>query len=122
MKCLGCHRPGPWFCESCESDLDSLYKQVKDVSRFLGESQNEGGLVLSASKILEAYERVENSTSLGKSAIMARARELLAEVEDFYTNTPMCPLCKLHKLELITGDPMSVSCTGGCEFNAVSDD
>lgn len=117
MRCLHCRVPGTWFCESCENEFTWLRAQVAAVSKFLGENQNEGELVLSASKILEAYERVENSTSLGKSAIMARARALLAEVEDFFVNTPMCPICKQHKLELITGDPMVITCTGGCEFN-----
>lgn len=83
---------------------------------MLGEHPKEAPLVLSASSILEAYDRVENSTSLGKAATMARARELIAEVEDFFTYTPWCPLCREHKLELICGDPLSVTCTGGCKY------
>jgi hypothetical protein len=88
------------------------------MTRYLGESEREGPLVLSASAILEAYERVENTTSLGKASVMARARELLLEVEDFFVHTPMCPMCNQHKLELISGDPIGVQCLGGCSFEA----
>jgi ribosomal protein L37AE/L43A len=115
-RCLGCYKPGIWFCESCESDRKRLYREVRDMSRYLGESEGEGHLVITASQILEAYEKVENSTSLGKASINARARELLLEVTDHFMHTPVCPMCKEHKMELKTGDPMVVGCTGGCEF------
>lgn len=87
------------------------------MTEYLGEDHREAPLVLTASKLMEAYERVENTTSLGKAAMNARARELIMEVEDFYKNSPMCPMCKAHKLELITGDPIQVTCTGGCKFS-----
>lgn len=86
------------------------------MTEYLGENYHEGPLALSASQVLESYERVENTTSLGKASWMARARELVMEVEDFYKHSPWCPACEEHKLELICGDPIGVTCTGGCEF------
>jgi Zn finger protein HypA/HybF involved in hydrogenase expression len=53
---------------------------------------------------------------LGKAVIMARASELLAEVEDFFLHTPMCPKCRIHKMELQIGEPLVAGCTGGCEL------
>lgn len=85
------------------------------MARLLGEGRGEGPLALTASQILEAFERVENTTSLGKASVMRRARGLLEEVEDYFRHTPMCPVCNEHKLELIPGDPMRVTCTGKCE-------
>lgn len=113
---MGCRVGGTWFCEDCDTENQRLRYEVARMTEYLGEHQREAPLVLSASSILEAYERVENSTSLGKAATMARARELIAEVEDHFTYTPWCPLCKSHKLELVCGDPLSVTCTGKCDF------
>lgn len=80
---------------------------------YLGENQSEGRLVLSGHEIME-FERLIGLTPLGKAAIMARAAELLLEVEDHFIYTPWCPSCKEHKLELRVGEPLEVACTGGC--------
>lgn len=114
MKCVSCGKSGSWFC--CDAEYSRLLHEVRSVFAMMGEDESEGPLILTASKILEAYERVENTTSLGKAVTMARARELLAEVEDHFKYTPMCPQCKEHKMELIVGDPIQITCTGGCEF------
>lgn len=116
MKCMGCGDRVAWFCTACIHEHGRLYLEVRRMAKLLGEDEGESSLVLTASQVLEAYERVENTTSLGKASVMARARELLLEVEDYFTHTPMCPQCKEHKMELTPGDPIQISCTGGCEF------
>lgn len=116
MKCLQCGLPGGWLCPACTQEHGRLYLEVSQMSRLLGENESESPLVFSAARVLEAYERVENTTSLGKAQVMARARELLMEVEDHFKYTPICPMCKTHKMELVPGDPIKASCTGGCEL------
>lgn len=80
---------------------------------FLGESYSEGHLVLTAHELMES-ERLIETTPLGKAAMMHRAYELLMEVDDYFSNTPMCPGCKKHKMVLETGVPLVATCTGGC--------
>jgi len=82
----------------------------------MGEEQSEGRFILSASKVLEAFDRVENTTALGRYELDRRARELIAEVEDYFRYTPWCRLCRKHRMELVPGDPMTITCTGGCTY------
>lgn len=80
----------------------------------LGDDYSEGHLVLTAHEIME-FERLMGQTVLGKAAVMARAAELLLEVEDHFMYTPMCPSCRKHKMDLEVGEPLRATCTGGCE-------
>jgi hypothetical protein len=80
---------------------------------FLGEGEDEGQMALTAYEIMES-ERLFGQTSLGKASVMRQAEELLLEAADFFAYTPMCPVCKEHKMELEIGEPLQAGCTGGC--------
>lgn len=115
-RCLECGAPGEWYCLPCLATLARLHQEIRKMGNLMGENESEGGLAIAASQVLEAFERIEHTTALGKVAINRKARELLAEVEDHFTYTPYCPQCRTHKLELIPGDPIGVTCHGGCTF------
>lgn len=115
-RCLQCGETGEWYCAACDAQLLMLRYDLRQLVALMGESEREGRIVLTASKVLEALERVENTTALGKVELNRRAKELLAEVTDFFLYTPYCPQCRSHRLELIPGDPIRITCHGGCVY------
>lgn len=112
-RCLGCRSKGSEWCENCDLTYRMAKLELEQIMTFLGEGEDEGSMALSAYEIMES-ERLLGQTNLGKAVIMARASELLAEVEDFFLHTPMCPKCRVHKMELQIGEPLVAGCTGGC--------
>ena len=115
MKCLGCKAKDTFWCDSCQTLYESTLRELATTMGYLGEHYNEGALVLSAHELMES-ERLLGTTPLGKAAFLRRAHDLLLEVEDHFIYTPMCPLCKKHKMELKVGEPLVAGCTAGCEL------
>ena len=92
-----------------------LVASVREIPRYMGMDYAEGKVVLSAYELMES-ERLLGLTGVGKAAIMVRARDLLAEVEDQFARSPWCKVCGEHRMELVSGDPIRVTCTGGCSY------
>lgn len=115
MRCMSCRKGGSYWCEQCDRDYHATMREVRGIVGYMGQGYGEGRVVLTAHELMES-ERLLGLTSVGKAAILGRARELLAEVEDHFTHTPTCVLCGTHKMELIPGDPMGVTCTKGCDY------
>lgn len=115
MRCIGCRTKGTLWCDDCDLTYRTQQLELRHIVSQLGGDYSEGHLVLTAHELME-FERLMNQTALGKAAVMARAAELLLEIEDHFMYTPTCPGCKKHKLELELGEPLRATCTAGCEL------
>lgn len=114
-RCIGCKTKGPTWCNDCDLTYRAQQLELRGLISMLGTDYSEGHLVLTAHELME-FERLIGQTSLGKAAVMSRAYELLLEVEDHFTHTPICPSCKEHKMELEIGEPLLATCLGGCRL------
>ena len=112
---MACGQGGTFWCRGCEADYETAVREVREVARYMGSEDGEGSYVLAAHELLEA-DRLLNLTSVGRAATLARARALLAEVTDYWMYSPMCVLCNEHKMMVIPGDKIAVTCTAGCSY------
>lgn len=117
MRCIGCKTPGTYWCNACEQDYNQVMSDVRGVIRALGSEYDEGVYVLAAQRLIDESTRPD-LTGFYKSLIVASARELLASVEDHFLYTPVCSLCGVHKMVVITAPQPGVTCTGGCKYGA----
>lgn len=115
MRCMGCGTKGAYWCGECESDYYQTILDIKDVTRYMGSEYAEGELVSAAQRLIEESSYL-SLTDVGKAAILVRARELLALVEDHFRYAPTCLQCGVHKMVLIAGAQPAVTCTIGCEY------
>lgn len=115
MRCMACGTPGAYWCESCDIDYKQALSDVRGVIALMGSEYDEGSLVLTAHRLLRDSAAL-GLTSIGRTDILFRSRELLASVEDYFLQTPTCLVCKVHKMIIIPAPQPEVTCTGGCAY------